>query len=104
MYLVLYVGGGILVGIVAGSLLGRFAVPAGIFLLLLGTGPMAALYLYSEFARPARDMSTEGMFSTLLLILATPARHHDFCDGARATVVKLFISPVAPQDVRAEHA
>ena len=72
MYLVLYVGGGILIGIVAAALLGRFAVLAGMILMLLGVGPMAALYIYTEMAESTRDMSTEGMFSALILIMATP--------------------------------
>ena len=33
---------------------------------------MAALYIYTEMAESTRDMSTEGIFSTLILIMATP--------------------------------
>lgn len=73
MRILVWIGGGFAFGIVLGSLLGRFAVPAGILLILLGAGPMAALYIYSEvLTHPPRDMSAEGMLSTLALILITP--------------------------------
>ena len=72
MRILVWIVGGIGIGVVAALLLGRFAVLAGMILILLGAGPMAALFFYTEIAEPTRDMSTEGMFSTLILIMATP--------------------------------
>lgn len=72
MRLLFWICGGVGVGIVLGGLLGRFAVPAGILLMLLGAGPMTALFIYSDIAQPTRDMSAEGMLSTLLLIIVAP--------------------------------
>ena len=72
MRILVWIVGGIGIGIVAALLLGRFATLAGILLMLLGMGPMTALYIYSEIAQPTRDMSAEGMLSTLALILIAP--------------------------------
>ncbi|MCH7908613.1 MAG: hypothetical protein IIB38_03240 [Candidatus Hydrogenedentes bacterium] len=72
MRILVWIVGGIGIGIVAALLLGRFATLAGIILMLLGVGPMTALFIYSELAEPTRDMSAEGMLSTLILLMATP--------------------------------
>ena len=72
MRILVWIVGGIGIGIVAALLLGRFATLAGIILMLLGVGPMTALFIYSELAEPTRDLSAEGMLSTLILLLVTP--------------------------------
>ena len=72
MAMVPWILGALLVGIVLGAVLGRFAVIAGILIMLLGAAPMAALYAYTEFTKPTRDMSSEGMLSTILFLLVVP--------------------------------
>jgi len=73
MYLVIYIVGSILVGMIIGGVAGRFAIPIGMIVLLIGAGPMIALFLYSEFVGFNRDSSAEGMLSTIIFIMVVPA-------------------------------
>lgn len=62
----------ILLGISLAFIVGRFAPLVGLILALAGAAPMAVLMLQTQLATPARDMSSEGMLSTLILVLVTP--------------------------------
>lgn len=72
MRILFWLIGGIAFGYAFGLLLGRYAVRVGIILILIGVGPMAALFIYEDIAQPARDMSSEGMLSTLAFLLFAP--------------------------------
>ena len=72
MRILIWIIGGIAFGYAFGLLLGRYAVPVGIVFMLIGMGPMTALYFYTDIAQPARDMSAEGMLSTLAFLIFAP--------------------------------
>jgi hypothetical protein len=63
----------LLVGVVAGVLLGRFAVPAGVLVLLAGTLPMGALYIYERWSHTTGDTSSLGLGATFLILTLAPA-------------------------------
>jgi len=73
VYLVIYIVGSILAGLVIGGAAGRFAIPAGMLVLLIGAGPMIALYIYSTYIGFDGDSSAQGMFATIIFILVVPA-------------------------------
>jgi hypothetical protein len=73
VYLVIYIVGSILAGLVIGGIAGRFAIPVGMLVLLIGAGPMIALYLYSRFIGFDGDSSAQGMLSTIIFIMVVPA-------------------------------
>ena len=73
MMLLVWMAGSVLAGIVIGALAGRFGVAVGVVILLLGAGPMAALYIYESSLSTPRDMSSEGMLSTVAFIFVAPA-------------------------------
>jgi hypothetical protein len=72
VYLVVYIGGAILVGLVLGRVLGRFALVAGLFITALGFAPFTALYIYTDILGVRGDHSAAGMLSTIIFILVVP--------------------------------
>ncbi len=64
--------GEILVGVVLGCTLGRFAVAAGVSIIVLGVAPMVALYFYESFATSTGDTSSAGLLSTVIIFVVTP--------------------------------
>ena len=64
--------GEILVGVVLGYALGRFAVATGILIVVMGVAPMAALFLYETFATSTGDTSSAGLLSTIIIFVVTP--------------------------------
>jgi hypothetical protein len=62
-----------LIGAVIGALAGRFGVMAGTLILLIGAGPMIALFIYESNMASPRDTSSEGMLATIAFILVVPA-------------------------------
>ena len=64
--------GGVAVAVVVGLALGRYALHAGLALIILGVGPMAALYVYETYFYTSGDTSSYGMLSTIMLLLLTP--------------------------------
>lgn len=64
--------GEILVGVVLGYALGRFAVAAGVIIIVLGVAPMVALFFYESFAPTTGDTSSAGLLSTVIIFVVTP--------------------------------
>ena len=62
----------ILVAVLVGAVLGRFAVPVGLFLIAFGVLPMVALSIYESFFYEGGDTSSMGMFSTLVIMTVAP--------------------------------
>jgi hypothetical protein len=70
--MIMIIIGSLLVAAVLGYAIGRRAVLAGWFFLVLGVGPFAALYVYETFIYTTGDTSAIGMLSTMALILFAP--------------------------------
>lgn len=70
--LILWIAVEILLGIALAFIVGRHARVVGVLLALAGALPMVALLVYTLLVPPNRDMSSEGMLSTLILVLVTP--------------------------------
>ena len=68
----LELAGIILVAVLVGSVLGRFAVPVGFFFIALGVLPMVALFIYSKFFYEGGDPSSMSMLATLIIMTVTP--------------------------------
>lgn len=73
MWLVLFITGSVVAGLVIGSVSRRFAFVAGGVLLLIGIGPMLALLIHSQITGPGGDRSSEGMMATIAFVFFVPA-------------------------------
>jgi len=68
-----YFVGGFVFGAIVGSLLGRrWGVRIGLLFLVLGIGPLGALFVYENMLGAQGDTSSLGLFSMICLLLFAP--------------------------------
>jgi len=68
-----YFVGGFVFGAIVGSLLGRrWGIRIGLLFLVLGIGPLAALFVYENMLGGQGDTSSLGLFSMICLLLFAP--------------------------------
>jgi hypothetical protein len=70
--MLVWLAGSVVVAVIVGAMLGRRAVWVGLAVLLLGLGPMAALWVYETHFYTKGDTSDVGMLATLAALLLGP--------------------------------
>ena len=70
--MLMWLAGSVVVAVIVGGILGRKAVWVGLAVLLVGLGPMVALWVYETHFYTKGDTSDVGMLATLAALLLGP--------------------------------